>query len=151
MIVKLLPEMTLAFSYAEGPNGMADAAAKVGAYLKTIGLDLHTTKKYFFKLSVSHGNHQHVTHLVYAVVPSESKGESAVSIVKLPAGEYLQFSVSKAEYDDESNNTDKKISDAASVWLKENKKKIDMKNVIGLIEEDFVDGYDMYNLYFPIK
>lgn len=151
MIVKLLPEMTLAFSYAEGTDGRANAAAKVAAYLKTIGHDFNATKKYFFKFSVSHGDHVHNTHMVYAVVPTDAKGSPSVSIVKLPASEYLQFSISKSEYEDEANRTDHKVADAAAVWLKANNKKFDMKNVMGLIEEDFVDGYDMYNLYFPIK
>lgn len=151
MIVKLLPEMTLAFCYTEGEGGRQDATSKVDGFLSEHGLDPNATKKYFFKLKVSHGSHNHITHIIYAVVPEDTKGKSPITIVKLPGGEYLCFSITKDEYEDETNDTDKKVSEAAAAWLKENKKRFDMKNVIGLIEEDFVDGYDMYNLYFPIK
>ncbi len=151
MIVKLMSEMTLAFCYAEGDNARQDNESKLQPFLTACGLDPAATKRYFFRISVSHGDHKHVTHILYALVPEGTKGNREVAVVHLPAGEYLTLSISKQEFEDEVNNADDKISQAAKVWLKENNKRFDMKNVIGLIEEDFVDGYEMYNLYFPIK
>lgn len=151
MIVKLLPEMTLAFSYAEGIEGRKIAVTEVNRFLETINQAPNATKKYFYQVKVSHGNHDHLTHLVYAVVPTDTKGMEKITIVKLSAGEYLNFTISKREFEDPSNGAENKIAEAAAIWLKENHKKFDMRQVMGLIEEVFIDGYDIYNIYFPIK
>ncbi|MFA5235450.1 MAG: hypothetical protein WC399_01150 [Bacilli bacterium] len=151
MIVKLMSEMTLAFCFAEGENARRDNEKKIRDFLSGHGLDPEATKRYFFRISVTHGDHKHVTHMRYALVPEGTTGTREVAVVHLPAGEYLSLSISKKDYEDEANAADEKISQAAKTWLAENNKRFDMKNVIGLIEEDFVDGYEMYNLYFPIK
>jgi hypothetical protein len=151
MIVKLMSEMTLAFCFAEGVNARRDNESKLRPFLSKLGLDPNATKRYFFRTVVSHGDHKHLTYLCYALVPEGTPGTREVAIVHLPAGEYLTLSISKKDYEDEANEADAKISEAAKAWLEENNKRFDMKNVIGLIEEDFVDGYEMYNLYFPIK
>ncbi len=150
MIVKLLPEMTLAFSYAEGHDGRNVATTTVNEFLVANGYEPNATKKYFFRMKVSHGNHEHVTYIIYAVVTPDTKVNKTITLVHLPAGEYLTCTISKREFEEELNHADQKIAEAAAKWLKENKKKFDMRNVIGLIEEDFVDGYEMYNIFFPI-
>ena len=148
MIVKRMPEMTLAFCLTASKEEGSD---KIARFLKQVGKDPEATKKYFFRLIITQRKTRNITYVHYGLVDEGTEGDKEIQIVNLPNSDYLMISIAKREFDDIDNGSDEKIAEAAKTWLKDNKHKFDMRNVFGLIEEDFVDGYDMYNIYFPIK
>ncbi|HAV19634.1 MAG TPA: hypothetical protein DCX17_01235 [Firmicutes bacterium] len=148
MIVKLMPEMTLAFLFTEDK---VFGDTQMNEFLTTIGSNPEATKKYFFRITARQRATIKITYALYAIVPEGTKGKGKITIVNLPSGEYLMFTMSKHEFDDVNSGADEKIGAAAKEWLKEHNRNFDMRNIFGLVEEDFIDGYEMYNLYFPIK
>ena len=151
MNVKHLPAMTLAFLYASGPDGKREAHDKISAFLTHIGLSIDSTKKYFFPITISKGSQTVISYMMFASVPAGTSPSKEVAVIDLAGGEYLTFTTSKSEFESDQGASHAKMQEAMNGWLKENKRQIDMRKVIGLIEEDYVDGYEMYNIYFPLK
>jgi len=151
MNVKHLPAMTLAFVYASGPEGKRETIDKISAFLTNIGLAIDSTKKYFFPITISKGSQMVVSYMLFASVPSGTNPSKEVAVIDLPGGEYLTFTMAKTEFESDQGASHGKMQEAMNEWLKDNKRQLDMRKVIGLIEEDYVDGYDMYNIYFPLK
>jgi len=150
MLIKHLPALTLAFLFGNGEEGRQDADGRLKKFVTSIGQDIASTKKYFFPITISKGEVAVTSYMLFALVPPGTNATKDVAVIDLPAGEYLTFTMAKSDFDGDCEASYGHMQEAMKGWLKENGRQLDMKKVIGLIDEDYVDGYEMYNIYFPI-
>lgn len=102
-------------------------------------------RRFHFEMVVSKSGEKHVTHFVYAPVPTNTQAKEPVKITNLIRDTFIQFSLSEQEYDDLLNN--KGVQNELNDFIKNAGLKADFSSVFALVE--VVDNKQI--VYIPYK
>lgn len=149
MIIKKLPKMMLYFYREVGAEAPSNARHVLHDFLKRIGQDSNTTKTYFFVQKKEY--EKACCYYIFARAEQEISNDKQVKTIHIPASEYLTFNIEKNQFDQNKGNCYQKILASAHSWAEQNNRQFDTSLVPGLIEEQYIEGYYLYNIYLPLK